>query len=219
VTLGLATVVIAGMGCSGLAAAAAKPAPRIRTDRGCYAVGKKVKLTGTGFAPGQSYDVAVDGIDFGQATTTTAGNFASSLIPGGLGAGQAQLVHHLDVSDGMSDAGATFTVTRSKPGARFLAASGDVRTLRASLEAWGFSPTGSHPSTYLHYVDPSGHAKRTVSLGHAGGQCGYLRTGKLRVFPFSASGGSWTLQIDTTRRYSKRPRGAVTRISIRIHRA
>ena len=53
----------------------------------------------------------------------------------------------------------------------------------------------------------------------AGGQCGYLRTGKLRVFPFSPSGGTWTLQIDTRRRYAKRPGGPVARISVQIHKA
>jgi hypothetical protein len=218
VTLGLATAVAAGIGCSGLAVAAAQRAT-IRTDHGCYPVGKKVKLTGTGFAPAQTYDVAVDGIDFGQATTTSRGGLASSLIPGGLAAGQAQLVHHLDVSDGTTDANTTFTVTRGRPGARFLASGGSVRTLRAPLEVWGFSMTGHHPSTYLHYVDPSGRAKRTVSLGRAGGQCGYLRSGKIRVFPFSPSTGAWTLQVDTSRRFARRPRGAVARISVQIRRA
>jgi hypothetical protein len=217
VTQGLATIVAASMGCSGLAIAAAT-APTIHTDRGCYSVGQKVKVTGTGFAAAQTYEVAVDGIDFGQASTTSAGEFASSLVPGGLSAGQAQLVHHLDVSDGTTNAGATFTVTRSKPGARFLAAGGDVRTLKAPLEIWGFSMTGKHRSSYLHYIGPSGHAKRTVSLGHAGGQCGYLRTRKLRVFPFSPSVGTWTLQIDTSRRYAKHPGGPSARISVRIQK-
>jgi hypothetical protein len=180
-------------------------------------VGQKVKITGGHFAPGQMYDVAVDGIDFGQSTTTATGAFASSLIPGGLAAGQAQLVHHLDVSDGTSDAPAAFTVTRSKPGARFLAAGGDVRTLKAPLEAWTFSTSGRRPSTYLHYVSPSGHPARTVALGRAAGQCGYVHTGKLRVFPFTPSAGSWTLQVDTSRRYARRPRGAVARISVQIH--
>jgi hypothetical protein len=217
VTLGLATVVVASIGCSGLALAAARTTPAIHTDRGCYSVGQRVKISGTGFAAAQVYDVAVDGIDFGQATTTTSGTFASRLIPGGLAAGQAQLVHHLDVSDGTSDAAATFTVSRGRPGARFLASGGDVRTLKASLEVWDFSPQGKNPSAYLHYVSPSGHAARTTSLGHAGGQCGYLRTGKLRVFPFSPSAGTWTLQVDTSRRYAKHPGGPVARISVQIH--
>jgi hypothetical protein len=66
-------------------------------------------------------------------------------------------------------------------------------------------------------VSPSGHTARTTSLGHAGGQCGYLRTGNLRVFPFSPSAGTWTLQVDTSRRYAKRPGGPVARISVQIH--
>jgi hypothetical protein len=217
VTLGLATIAAVCIGCSGLAVAAANTAPTIRTDRGCYFVGQKVKINGSRFAPSQMYDVAVDGIDFGQSTTTATGAFASSLIPGGLAAGQAQLVHHLDVSDGTTDVAATFTVTRSKPGARFLAAGGDVRTLKGQLEAWTFSTKGRRPATYLHYVSPSGRATRTVPLGRAAGQCGYVRTGKLRVFPFTPSAGTWTLQVDTSRRYARRPRGAVARISVRIH--
>jgi hypothetical protein len=219
VTLGLATIAAVCIGCSGLAVAAAKTAPTIRTDRGCYFVGQKVKITGSRFAPSRMYDVAVDGIDFGQSTTSATGNFASSLIPGGLGVGQAQLVHHLDVSDGTSHAAATFTVTRSKPGARFLAAGGDVRTLRAPLEAWAFSTSGKRSSTYLHYVSPSGRGIRTVSLGRAAGQCGYVHTGRLRVFPFSPSAGTWTLQVDTSRRYGKRPRGPIARINVQIHKA
>jgi hypothetical protein len=209
------TIAAATIGWSGAALAAATH-PTIRTDRGCYLVGQRVKITGSGFAGARRYDVTVDGIDFGQSTTNAVGAFSSSLIPGGLGAGQAQGVHHLDATDGTGRADASFTVTRTA-GARFLASSGNPHTLRAPFEVWGFSLNGKRRALYLHYVDSGGHVKRTVSLGHAGGQCGYLRTVPRAVFPFSPSVGRWTLQVDTARHYAKHPRGPRARISVQIH--
>ncbi len=196
-------------------AASGAAAPAIRTDRGCYLVGQKVQIAGSGFAPSRSFDVAVDGIDFGQSTTNIAGAFSSSLIPGGLGAGLAEYVHHLDATDGTLSADARFTVTRAA-GARFLSTRGNPHTLRAPFEVWGFSLGGARRSIYLHYVAPSGRPGRSYRLGTAAGQCGYLRTRARRVFPFSPSVGTWTLQVDTSRRYVRHPKGPATRIRVQI---
>ncbi len=196
-------------------AASGAAAPSIRTDRGCYLVGQKVKITGSGFAPSRTFDVAVDGIDFGQSTTNVAGAFSSSLIPGGLGAGLAESVHDLDATDGTMSADARFTVTRAA-GARFLSTRGNPHTLRAPFEVWGFSLGGTRRSIYVHYVAPSGRAGRSYGLGTAAGQCGYLRTRARRVFPFSPTVGTWTLQVDTSRRYLKQPKGPVSRIRVQI---
>jgi hypothetical protein len=213
VTIGGAAVCAA----AGLASDAwSQPRPSIRTSRGCYLVGQKVSIAGSGFAASRSFEVAVDGIDFGQSTTNAAGSFTASLIPGGLGANQAQYTHHLDATDGTTSADTTFTVTRPA-GARFLASGGNPHTLQAPFEVWGFGTDGKRRALYLHYVSPSGRATRTAGLGTAAGQCGYLRTRRQRVFPFSPSLGTWTLQIDTSRRYAKRPAGAVARIKVQIH--
>jgi hypothetical protein len=190
--------------------------PVVRTSHGCYLVGQKVAVTGTGFAARRMFDVSVDGIDFGQSTTNASGTFQSSLIPGGLGAGLAQFVHHLDATDGTTGAGATFTVTRAA-GAQLLAATGDPHTLRAPFQVWGFALGGQRRAVYVHYVAPSGRPGRTFALGRTSGQCGYLRTKARRVFPFSPAVGTWTLQVDTRGRYAARPRGAVSRIRIHIH--
>jgi hypothetical protein len=55
-----------------------------------------------------------------------------------------------------------------------------------------------------------------VKLGMAGGQCGYLRTGRVRVFPFAPSRGTWTLQVDTRVRYARHAAGPVSRIPLQI---
>jgi hypothetical protein len=210
---------------AGLAAcaAAASPAvaspaaasPSLSTGRGCYVVGQSVSVQGAGFAADRKFDVTVDGVDFGTSTTDSSGAFSTSLRPGGLGANQPQLIEHLAASDGTAAANAVFTVTR-KAGARFLATSGNPHTLRSKFQVWGFSMRGGRLPVYLHYVSASGHARKTVSLGQTGGQCGYLLTGSRRVFPFSPGVGSWTLQVDTHRSYARRPGGPVARIGVTI---
>jgi hypothetical protein len=190
----------------------ATPAPTVHTDRGCYLIGQQVKVSGSGFAPDRSFTVTIDGVDFGESTTDSGGGFSSSLVPGGLGAGVAQHVDHLVASDGSHTAGTTFTLTRPR-GARFLATRGNPHTLRAPFELWDF---GAGKAIYLHYVAPSGHLRKTVRLGAGGGQCGYLKTRRRKVFPFSPSKGRWTLQIDTQNRYAAHPSGAVARIRVKI---
>jgi hypothetical protein len=187
----------------------------LSTDRGCYLVGQSVAITGSGFAATRPFVVTIDGVFFGKSTTDASGAFSTSLRPGGLGRNVAQHVADLSASDGSATAHTTFTVTR-KAGARFLASSGNPRTLRAPFEVWGFSLNGARRPVYLHYASPSGRVTKTVSLGHTSGQCGYMRTARRRVFPFSPTFGAWTLQLDTHRGYSRRPSGPVARIGVQI---
>jgi hypothetical protein len=208
---------VVAVACAWGATALAAASPTVHTGHGCYLVGQAVRFAGSGFAPARSYEVAVDGVDFGQSRTDSAGALRTSLVPGGLPAGVPQSVEQLDISDGSSDAVTSFTLTRSA-GARFLASRGDPRTLSAPFQLWGFALDGVSHTTYLHYVDPAGRERTTVTLGRSSGQCGYLVTHRVRVFPFSPSTGTWTLQIDTQPAYSSRPSGAVARISVRIAR-
>jgi hypothetical protein len=205
---------LAGAACA-VPVLAAGPGPTVRTNRGCYLVGQRVNVTGAGFAVSRQYDVAIDGVDFGQSRTDTAGTFSVSLVPGGLPAGQAQHVDHLDVTDGVISADSRFTLTRAA-GARFLATSGNPHTLRAPFEIWGFSLAGVRRNVYLHYVSPAGTARRAISAGSTSGQCGYLRTGQRRFFPFSPSLGTWTIQVDTRAAYARAPGGPVSRIRVQI---
>jgi hypothetical protein len=193
----------------------ASPRPKVLTQHACYRVGQPVRVSGTGFAPRQLYDIAVDGVDFGQRTTSAAGAFQARLSPGGLGAGIVQHVSYLNATDGTVDATAKFTLTRGT-GARFLASGGNPATLRASFQAWGFGLDGKARGLYLHYVSPSGRGRSTAYLGRTGGQCGFLQTRRRSVFPFSPSRGAWKLQIDAVRRYRSRPGSPVARIYVRV---
>jgi hypothetical protein len=197
--------------------AAAASAPVVSTDRGCYLVGQTVRVSGSGFAAGRAYDIAVDGVDFGGARTDASGTFTAHLVPGGLPADVAQSVDQVSASDGSSEAETEFTLTRSA-GARFMASRGDPRGLRAPFQIWGFSLHGTVRSVYVHYVGPSGQPRETVRLGQTSGQCGYLLTPRTRFFPFSPSTGRWALQVDTQSRYASHPRGPVARIYVQIAR-
>ena len=176
-----------------------------------------MRLSGRGFAHDRAYVVAIDGVYFGRRRTNRHGALGSGdlLRPGGLPAGTAQVVDRLEVSDGTHTARTRFTVTR-RPGARFLASSGSSSTLRAPVEVWGFALGGTRRGVYLHYAKPSGRSVETAQLGRTGGQCGYLRTAPIRVFPFTPSRGHWTLQIDTRHGYRAGFGGPVERISVRI---
>jgi hypothetical protein len=205
---------------AGLALAAALMAPAadaaaVATNHGCYLVGQKVTLTGSGFAASRAYVVSVDDVYYGMSGTDANGDFSVTFGPGGLGANVAQAVDRLQATDGTSSASTTFTVTRST-GARFLAKRGNPATLKAPFELWDFSSTGARRAVYIHYVAPGGGARATVLLGHTTGECGYLKTKPTRVFPFKPTLGSWTLQIDTQRKYSRHPGGPVARIIVGI---
>ncbi len=197
------------------APAAAARAASISTNRGCYAVGQKVTLTGHGFAPSSPYVVTLDDVYFGGSGTSSTGAFSVTFGPGGLYANYAQLVDRLQVTDGTATATTSFTITRPA-GARFLATRGNPRTLMAPFEVWGFSPRGARLPLYMHYVGPGGASKTTVALGKTGGQCGYLKTKPRRVFPFTPRAGAWTFQIDTHRGYSSHPHGPVARIHVAV---
>jgi hypothetical protein len=204
-----------GAGVYASATAQAASSPTLATGHGCYLVGQKVMLTGVGFAPSRQFVVSVDGVEFKGSLTDVSGGFTASLRPGGLGRNVAQHIARVSATDGTVTAGARFTITR-RAGARILASSGNPLTLKAPFEVWGFARDGKRTPLYLHYVAPSGRLKTTSSLGHAGGQCGYVRTPKRRVFPFAPSAGKWRLQIDTRRKYSRKPGGPVARIVAQI---
>ncbi|HEY5316831.1 MAG TPA: hypothetical protein VIJ20_02550 [Solirubrobacteraceae bacterium] len=205
--------------------ALASATPMLHTNQACYLVGQRVAITGSGFAAARGYEVAVDGIDFGMSTTDATGGFTASLIPGGLGANVVQAVHTLSATDGTNLTHSTFTVTRTT-GARILASTGTVARLRAPFQVWGFALEAGKPVAYalngtrlplyVHYLSPKRRLRTTIALGRTGGQCGYLRTSARRVFPFTPSRGSWTLQVDSNRTYSAHPAGPAARIRVRV---
>lgn len=205
--------------------AAASAGPTLKTNQACYLVGQPVAITGAGFAPARRYEVALDGGNFGLSTTDATGGFTAKFRPGGVPAGQAQVVHHLTATDGTTTTNATFTITR-KTGAFVSVGSGPAKSVRARFEAWGFAlknnrpqpsvPGRPAPQVYVHYVNPRGKLIMSTPLGRAGGQCGYVKSGSKPLFGFSPGPGAWTLQFDTSFRYSKHPKGPKAYFGLRV---
>lgn len=189
--------------------------PRVSVAQRCYRVGQQVRVRGSGFGASVPYDLAVDGIDFGQSLTDANGAFATGFYPGGLAAGQAQIRDQLTVSDGRASASAAVTVTRGT-GALFGAGSGGSPRRLVPFQVWDFAPRGPEVRVYLHYVSARRRAGATVLLGRTAGQCGAIVTGPRQLFPFTPSRGIWTLQFDTARRYSPTVAGKVARLAVAI---
>jgi hypothetical protein len=191
------------------------PGPRLAVTRRCELVGDRVNLRGSGFAPDAPFDLAIDGVDFGQSLTAKTGDFFTAVLPGGLPAGVAQSADTATASDGSASASVAFTVTRPT-GALFTGGPGGSPGRRVRFEAWDFAPTGPEVRLYLHYLTPTGRALRSVALGTSRGQCGALISPARPLFPFRPADGTWTLLIDSTPQPVAHPRGRVARLRVSV---
>ncbi len=201
----VATVVGAAPG------AATASAAEVRVDRACYAdPGDRrdaVRLTGTGFTPGATYQVTLDGkpLAGGTGRTDAAGAMSGSFVaPRVASASRSARLHtfRLGVEEGVNAPETTFTVSRLL--ASFAPATGTLRTLVVRFSVFGFGlQAPARPLVYLHYVRPGGALQRTVRLGRASAPCGGLRSARRRLFDFGARRGLWRLQFDTRSRYDR----------------
>lgn len=187
----------------GLAPAAG--AAELATDRSCYLESStaKVAMSGTGFTPGATYQVVLDGqpLPGGTGTVGADGSVSGSFAPPSL-AGSDEATHSLTVQEGSNVASAAFTVTTFR--ADFAPGRGNPSSLRVRFSVFGFGLAGRDKSVYVHYIRPNGKRKKTVRLGRATGPCGKIeRTARRRLFPFKAERGNWKLQFDTSRRFRR----------------
>lgn len=189
-----------------LAVPASAPAAAVQTDRDCYLQTQSTTVTvsGTGFAPGQPFVVALDDValDGGGGAIDALGAMRGAFNPPVLRPRQEQRRFRVSVTAADASAFSTFTLTRFIAG--FTPATGDPATMRVRFSVHGFALAGPTPTVYVHYVDPRGRLRKTIRLGRAQGQCGAIeRTAKRRLFPFAQPprGGKWRLQFDTSRRY------------------
>jgi hypothetical protein len=193
------------------AAAQDARAAEVTVDRACFADPADrrdvVQLSGSGFAPDADYQVTLDGqpLTGGTGRTDAAGNLAGRFVAPGVGTVSRIARQHtfrLGVQQGPNRPETRFTVSRLF--ASFKPTAGDPAALRVRFSLYGFSLQGiATPPVYLHYVGPSGRVARTVRLGTAAQDCGFLRTGRRRLFGFTPRAGSWRLQFDTRRRYTR----------------
>jgi hypothetical protein len=187
-----------------LAAAPAAGAATLSTALRCYqaAQTQDIVVKGAGFAPG-AVSITRDGKPFGTANADAAGNFAVKFPAEELGRLDRERLFALSATDGAL----TTAITRyrtSKIFADFSPDEGDPQKLQVRFSINGFGLLRKRASVYLHYIAPSGKARRTVRLGTARGTCGKIRETRLRhLFPFAAERGRWILQFDTNKTYTR----------------
>jgi hypothetical protein len=200
--------------CAALALPAAALGATVATDRACYVdpiddapATDQVLVSGTGFTPGGNVNVLLDGkiIDVRPAGAdgTVSGRYPVPEPPRG-GPTAYDRAYQLTLQQEGVLAQTTFRAVNVF--GDFTVGSGEPRRMRTRFSAFGFSArrpaTAPQPIIYVHYVDPRGKVRRTLSLGRAQGPCGTIRrTALKRLFPFNPRNGDWTFQFDTQKKY------------------
>jgi hypothetical protein len=183
-------------------ASAQDAGPTITTARACYLAKEDVQIAGSGFRAGDTYSVTLDHTVLGTGTVAANTTISGTLSSGTLGKGVAEVLHRIIVNDGTLQARVGFHVSAFD--ASFTPGVGNPRTLLVhySVNAIGLSaPQGS--VVWVHYLDPQGRLRADAAIGRTKGVCGSLHRSILhRLFPFSATPGTWRLQFDLERRYS-----------------
>ena len=186
-----------------LPAAPAASAATLQTDAPCYQETQEVVLKGSGYAPLSMVTVARDGTPLGTAQADSNGAFQRKFATPELPAGHREDVYTLTATDALNSGTTRYRST--KVFADFSPGSGDPTRLRVRFNIYGFGLAQPRAKVYLHYVRRStGKVRRTIALGTVRGTCGAIPRTKLRkLFPFTPEHGSWILQFDTVRRYTR----------------
>lgn len=209
--------------CLALAAApAAAHAVAIEPLKKCYVsvdstVREPMQIAASGFTPGAKVDVAVNGNpDLGAAGVVTD---AGGRIAGAVKAPYQE----------KGDKAFTVTVTEQGNPANTISTTSRVTALNMSIAprrsrpgkrvkhtARGFTGGGK---VYAHYVFKS-KVRKTVSLGKPKGTCGQL-TKRAKQIPVSGgvATGTWTVQFDHKKKYSKSPDSVFVRVRILVSRS
>ena len=182
--------------------APAASAATLGTDRGCYQETQEIVVGGTGFAPQSVVTLSRNGTVLGSAQTDASGTFRNKIDTPELPESVREREYTLTATDAATTAHATYRASRIA--ATFKPRSGNPSTLEVRFSINGFSLVAPNAPVYLHYVRPDGKAQRTIKLGTATGLCGVIAQTQLRrLFPFTASKGTWILQFDTRAGYQR----------------
>jgi hypothetical protein len=188
----------------GLAIPAGASAAQIALDRPCYAEQQPMNITGSGFTPGGSVHLAfADGSFAGQATADAVGNLTAAAAAPVIATTQAAAT--LTATD-QANPGNTATVPLQVSKLKVSTSPTRARPhSKVSYTARGFT-TGQ--TLYGHYIF-GGKRRKDVRIGRLVAPCGTLKR-RMSLLPLkSVRFGTWTVQFDTSKRYSKKTVPAV----------
>jgi hypothetical protein len=200
-------------------AAPAAADPTLNPLKACYvsAISEEqesseaISVVGSGFSPGATVDISVDGNAAGRTTAGSDGSLVYGLNAPLQRSGERE-----------------FTVTATEAGqvpatalSRVSALSVKVRPKKArASQTVTFTGRGfTDPSTpvYLHYT-LGGRNRRTVKLAQPTGPCGTFSV-RRRQFPMRRpASGNWTLRIEQDPRWRELPVRPAVLIDVRVRR-
>lgn len=182
------------------APALAAAGARIALTPGCYLSGATGLLTGSGFTPNAAWTAKLAGTrQIGTGRIDARGRIRARFTAPRYHGTSGTRTFTLSVTDGPHVASTTFQMTPLT--ASFSPHDGDPKTLRVRWRVLGL---GAGHGVYVHYLAPNGKLKTTLRIGTTRGACGTLKTGPIALFPFRYTYGTWTFQVDASRRYSAR---------------
>jgi hypothetical protein len=194
-----------------LAAPAVAQAASASVDRACYPSdgSAMITITGAGFTPDTEVLVQVAGSVVGVTGAGPTGDVKTTLavpVPPTSGPSRNDKAYEVSLVQGPTTATAGFRTATTM--GDFGPSNGRPSSLRVRFSAFGFglqtAPGQAMPTVYVHYVDPRGKVRRTISLGAGAGPCGTIaRTALRKLFPFNPKRGTWTLQFDTNATYRR----------------
>lgn len=170
-----------------------------------------IALSATGFRPGSTVSVRVDGVvEAANVLTDAAGAFAGTVPSPFLERGSRPF----DIEVFQDDDPAQRVVASSRVAALGVALRPRVArpTQRITFAGRGF--TILDRPVFAHYVK-KGRARRTIRLGMPDAPCGTFKV-RRKQFPFRPSTGRWLLQIDQERRYTRRPDTAFMQFDVDV---
>jgi hypothetical protein len=191
-----------------VAPASASAAPTLAVDpvKDCYSTGETVDLLGGGFTPFGPVDVS-DGSGSLGTLDSDAGGAISSPLTLGYDSGRVTFTATDMTTAGLA---ASTSLLVSAPDVTIRPRNGPAGR-RVRITAKGFA-TG--PTLYAHVRRRSTGRVRNVRIGALAGACGKTSVRK-RIFPSGAPSGSYLVQFDTYRRFS-RGRDVWVRFTVKV---
>jgi hypothetical protein len=171
-----------------------------------------VPVEASGFTPGASVDVAIDGAPVGTV----------AVLPDGRVIGRVSAPHQergerpftLTVTERDRPESAVSTTSRvTALGLRMVP---DEASPRRRVRFIGRGFTEDRP-VYGHYVR-GGELRKTVRFGRPTGACGRFSVKRRQIPVRRPRVGRWTLQVDHRREYSQNPEGVAVRLAITVRR-
>jgi hypothetical protein len=196
------TMTLATVGLAVTAGTAQAATVAIDPVKACYLTGEESGLNGTGFSPGGTVNIAVDGEGIPALTQVAdaAGNFASGLRFGGMDAVKTHTLTATDATNPALTAAVNFVGTRQQVASKSSRGKPGKKT---KLRGYGFI---FGRKAYMHV---RGHGVKTNKfLARPKAPCGTFTVRRAFVTA-NAPVGKYRVQFDHTKGYKKNRAGSV----------